>query len=167
MRRQQQAETDLLRSGRVVIALVVMMIILAVFGGRYLEVESRIDRDDFSRKQNTWIRMDSMLRSMWLTQGRPERVSVTLWGDDNPTWVRMSENGWPVPDIRSAEGCIKLWQQILGEESAQDFGKGKLSAHYDKADMACRFVSVQGDSLSYQLSSGRLLTISQANNNSI
>lgn len=162
MLRQQKAEGELIGVYRSLIAVILIAIILGVFAYRYFAGINQAmgTRADFA--YNRFLKVLVVVRSQWLAYGKPEVMELD-WkvfdsnmhegGKDNSR-VRMSSTGRPLPETLDALGCKQLWQQLMGDELNQ-----QISVEYHLDVQACRYVAKNLDSISYQLSSGRVLYI--------
>lgn len=159
MQTQQKAESDLLRLYGRIIAIGLVLVIMAVIGAKYFftlpQIAARGLEVDHARFLNVLV----MVRSQWLSLGKPPQMQLNWEAFDNISKdtelsiVDINGLGWPQPKQYSTQGCQDLWQQLMGAE-IHDVG---LEADYLAKDNSCHYRSHNGDSLGYQLNSGRVI----------
>ncbi|WP_039034082.1 hypothetical protein [Shewanella sp. ECSMB14102] len=153
---QHQAEEDLLRTFASLAALLILLIILAVLGMRYFSAVDKVSARGLQLEHHRLLNVLAMVRSQWLRLGRPEQMQLdwhTLDHEVQPSPLAMNQAGWPQAPSRNDKGCEVLWQQLLG--GLPD--KAVIQAQFINRDQSCRYLSPAGDSLSYQLDTGRVI----------
>lgn len=141
-----------------IVAIVVMLMILAGLGFRFLGSMEQVSAQGLKIEHTRLLNVLAMVRSQWLTQGRPKQMrldwSITLArGDGEQSMVLMSQQGWPTLMQVDEINCKVLWEQLLG---AGD-GLSQLVTIKANNGEVCSYIASNGDRLSYQLSSGRVI----------
>ena len=159
MQTQQKAESDLLRIYGRMITIGLVLVIMAVIGAKYFftlpQIAARGLEVDHARFLNVLV----MARSQWLSLGKPPQLQLNWEAFDNsaketePSVVDVNGLGWPQPKQLNGQGCQDLWQQLMGAE----VDNAGLVADYLVKDNSCHYRSHSGDSLGYQLNSGRVI----------
>ncbi|NMH65216.1 MSHA biogenesis protein MshF [Shewanella salipaludis] len=158
MRREQKAESELLGVYGGMMTLVPVLVIMAIIGFKYFAGLPQLASRNLEQEHTRLLNVLAMVRSQWLLLGKPRALPLN-WQTtaDQPTQapgrVRMSGQGWPLPDSLDEAGCRALWQQLMGKDPAAD----ALTASYRASDDTCRFALEQGDSLVYRLNSGGVI----------
>jgi hypothetical protein len=192
---QQKADHELLSVYGRVVAIVVLLVLLAIFGIRYLNTASTIGGRGLEFEQNRFLNVLAMVRSQWLASSRPDKMQLSwhnlasnvpnsgktetelnagqtntevnndndmevinyngdLMGTDN--WITLSAQGWPIIDTYDAQGCERLWRQLL----ATNVQQLSITVDYQADDNRCRYLSAHKASLSYQLQTGIVIFLS-------
>ncbi|MGI2853224.1 MSHA biogenesis protein MshF [Shewanella algae] len=153
---QHQAEEDLLRTFAKLAALVILLIVLALLGVRYFSAVDQVSARGLELEHHRLLNVLAMVRSQWLRLGRPEQMQLdwqTLDHEVQPSPLTMNQAGWPQASSRDDSGCAALWQQLLGGVPH----KAVIQAQFIPQDQSCRYLSSSGESLNYQLESGRVI----------
>ncbi|MGX9461672.1 hypothetical protein ACWXWU_10580 [Shewanella sp. A14] len=185
---QQKSDDDLLTIYGRVIAMLVLLGLLAVFGMRYLNNTSNLGGRGLQFEHNRFLNVLAMVRSQWLASGRPHKMLLSwhnvasnvpydIDNNDNKesiqknnriqtdatneeveskttdNWISMSDQGWPIIDTNDAQGCERLWGQLL----ATNVHELHLTVDYQPNDNICRYDSTSKASLRYQLQTGRVI----------
>lgn len=156
MPNQHQAEEDLLRTFAKLAALVILLIVLAVLGVRYFSAVDQVSARGLQLEHHRLLNVLAMVRSKWLSLGRPEQMWLDWQTQDQSpplSQLTMNQAGWPQAPSRDDSGCAALWQQLLG--GVPD--KAVIQAQFIQQDQSCRYFSSSGESLNYQLESGRVI----------
>ncbi|AZG71837.1 MSHA biogenesis protein MshF [Shewanella livingstonensis] len=74
---QQKADDDLLKVYGRVIAIAVVLVLLAIFGVRYLNTTSNIGGRSLEFEHNRFLNVLAMVRSQWLASGRPHQMQLS------------------------------------------------------------------------------------------
>ncbi|GGI87859.1 hypothetical protein [Shewanella gelidii] len=162
MLKQQQAEGELLSVYGKLIAITIIAMVLAVFSYRYFDQVERVSAQGQSIEHQRLLRILVTLKSQWLSKGQPRYLNLD-WHQVIPAtanskspreiqFVKMSRQGWPIPDFETVQGCTKLWSALMGKEIDAD-----IDVKYQSQQSVCRYVFDSGYSVSYQLSSGRVI----------
>ncbi|GLS82343.1 hypothetical protein [Paraferrimonas haliotis] len=159
MQRQQKADLELLSSGKLIVTVMIVMVVMAVIGWRFAPMSTSLDQTHLEQEQVRWITVTNMLRSQWMTQGRPQQITAELHGSNQSITVAMSASGWPTPTHRTESGCQALWRAIQGTARDDQFANGNLRAGFDRSSKVCRYRVSDGSAMSYQVETGRLLVI--------
>lgn len=213
---QQKADNELLKVYGQAIAIVVLLLLLAIFGVRYLNNAPNLGARNLALEHNRFLNVLAMVRSQWLASGRPDKMLLSwhnlasnepnspktetpktatelnagqtntkvhndndnevindnnsevinyngtevmnnngdLMGTDN--WITLSAQGWPIIDTYDAQGCERLWRQLL----ATDVQQLSIRVDYQADGHSCRYFSADKASLRYQLQTGRVIFLS-------
>jgi hypothetical protein len=104
-----------------------------------------------------------MIRSQWLSSGRPQQMRLQ-WqsvpthlaqtgGEESITEPLLMNNaGWPRLTSLDVLGCKNLWQQLLGS----DLSEMQLTVKYHDDTKSCSFIAVDGSRLNYQQRGGEV-----------
>ncbi|MEL4342764.1 MSHA biogenesis protein MshF [Shewanella xiamenensis] len=165
MQSQQKAESDLLRVYGRLVSLTLILIILAVIGFKYFATMPQLAARNVELEHTRFLNVLAMVRSQWLSLGKPQqmRLDWEVFNEQNThneqqTLVIMSAQGWPQPTELSDQGCQALWWQLMGQEAADN----SLIGSYFLKDNSCRYRSQNGDSIGYQLNSGRVIFLTNS-----
>lgn len=159
MQSQQKAESDLLRVYGRLISLCLILIIFAVIGVKHFATMPQLAARSVELEHARFLNVLAMVRSQWLSLGKPQqmRLDWEVFNDqsakNNQTLVIMSTQGWPQPNEFNDQGCQALWLQLMGQEVTDK----TLIGSYFSRDNSCRYRSQNGDSIGYQLNSGRVI----------
>ena len=159
MQTQQKAESDLLRIYGRMIAIGIVLVIMAVIGAKYFFTLPQIAARGLEVEHARFLNVLVMVRSQWLSLGKPAQLQLNWEVFDNlspeteSSVVDINDLGWPQPKHLNDQGCQDLWQQLMGAET-DNLG---LEADYLVKDNSCHYRSKNGDSLGYQLNSGRVI----------
>ncbi|MGL4750763.1 MAG: MSHA biogenesis protein MshF [Shewanella sp.] len=159
MQSQQKAESDLLRVYGRLVSLTLILVILAVIGVNYFSTVPQLAVRNLELEHTRFLNVLAMVRSQWLSLGKPQQMRLN-WEvfneqstNSEQTFVAMGVQGWPQPSQFDDQGCQALWQQLMG----QDLAENTLMGAYFSKDNSCRYRSQNGDSIGYQLNSGRVI----------
>lgn len=158
MQSQQQADSELIQVYGKIVAIAVMLLILAVLGFRFVGSVDKVSAQGLKIEHARLLNVLAMVRSQWMTQGRPKQMmldwSTTLdKGGGEQNLILMSNQGWPTLDKISEKNCNKLWWQLLG--STNNIAQVVTAQGADIE--VCSFIASNGDRLSYQLNTGRVI----------
>ncbi|VEE61617.1 Uncharacterised protein [Shewanella putrefaciens] len=164
MQSQQKAESDLLRVYGRLVSLTLILIILAVIGFKYFATMPQLAARSVELEHTRFLNVLAMVRSQWLSLGKPQQMRLD-WEvfneqsvNNDQTSVLMSAQGWPQPSHLDDQSCQLLWQQLMGQE----VGDESLTGSYFAKDNSCRYRSKNGDSIGYQLNSGRVIFLTSS-----
>lgn len=164
MQSQQKADSDLLRVYGRLISLCLILIILAVIGVKYFSTMPQLAARTVELEHTRFLNVLAMVRSQWLSLGKPSQMRLD-WevlneqsAKNGQTLVMMNSLGWPQPNTLDDQGCQALWQQLMGQELAEN----TLMGAYFSKDNSCRYRSKNGDSIGYQLNSGRVIFLTNS-----
>ncbi len=164
MQSQQKAESDLLRVYGRLVSLTLLLIILAVIGFKYFATMPQLAARSVELEHTRFLNVLAMVRSQWLSLGKPQQMGLD-WEvfneqsvNNDQTSVLMSVQGWPQPSHLDDQSCQLLWQQLMGQEA----GDESLIGSYFAKDNSCRYRSKNGDSIGYQLNSGRVIFLTSS-----
>ncbi|MGL5667314.1 MAG: MSHA biogenesis protein MshF [Shewanella sp.] len=164
MQSQQKAESDLLRVYGRLVSLTLILIILAVIGVKYFATMPQLAARSVELEHTRFLNVLAMVRSQWLSLGKPQQMRRD-WevfneqrANNEHTSVLMSVQGWPQPSHLDDQSCQLLWQQLMGQEA----GDESLIGSYFAKDNSCRYRSKNGDSIGYQLHSGRVIFLTSS-----
>ncbi|QYJ86506.1 hypothetical protein K0I73_01750 [Shewanella mesophila] len=158
MQIQQQADSELIQVYGKIVAIAVMLLILAVLGFRFVGSVDKVSAQGLKIEHARLLNVLAMVRSQWMSQGRPTQMMLD-WstaldrGGGEQNIILMSNQGWPTLDKISENSCNQLWWQLLG--SKNNLAQVTTSRGID-GDI-CSFIASNGDRLSYQLSTGRVI----------
>ncbi|QXN25474.1 MSHA biogenesis protein MshF [Shewanella putrefaciens] len=159
MQSQQKAESDLLRVYGRLVSLTLILIILAVIGFKYFATMPQLAARNVELEHTRFLNVLAMVRSQWLSLGKPPQMRLD-WEvfseqstNNEHTSVLMNAQGWPQPSQLDDQACQRLWQQLMGQE----LGDESLIGSYFAKDNSCRYRAQNGDSIGYQLNSGRVI----------
>ncbi|MDR6965868.1 MSHA biogenesis protein MshF [Shewanella putrefaciens] len=159
MRSQQKAESNLLNLYGRMIALIVVLTMMAIIGIKYFSTMPQLAARGLELEHTRFLNIVAMVRSQWLSLGKPSQMNLDWEIFDNqsqqlkPSVVKMNALGWPQPLQLDNQGCQALWQQLMGTE----LKKSTLTGAYLPRDNSCHYRSQNGDSIGYQLDSGRVI----------
>ncbi|MDO6618714.1 MSHA biogenesis protein MshF [Shewanella sp. 10N.286.51.B2] len=167
MQKQQQSENNLVKSYIRIISITLVLVIMVVIGAKHFASVESIGAQSIHREHNRLLYVLAMVKSQWLSQGKPQRLKLSwenlasgsakqlkndkLAGEDNI--ILMSTFGWPMLKSASAQGCVELWQQLMAS-NLLDMG---VKVNYQTELEICHFATAQSGSISYQVSSGRVI----------
>ncbi|MCG9747990.1 hypothetical protein [Shewanella sp. Isolate8] len=158
MENQTRVDSELMQAYGKMIAIVVLLLILGGLGYGYFAKVDQVSSQGLKLEHSRLLNVLAMVRSQWLVQGRPAEMhldwstAMELRGGEQPL-IKMSDQGWPTLDKITQESCKTLWWQLLG-------GRDDLEKIVTKADQVgevCSYIANNGDRLSYQLNSGRVI----------
>ncbi|WP_394147706.1 hypothetical protein [Shewanella atlantica] len=163
MQSQQQADGELLQMFGKVIAIVLLLTLLGILGVRYFSSVDKLGAQGLRVDHNKMLNVLAMVKAQWLAKGRPAEMRLE-WDDlafdrqesvepAGQTLVKMSPGGWPIPDTDDLAGCKQLWRQLLGREP----GTQQVVTELGPGGDVCSFIANNSDRLSYQLSTGRVI----------
>lgn len=158
MENQERADGELMQVYGKVAAILVFLLILGVLGYGYFAKVDQVSSQGLRLEHGRLLNVLAMVRSQWLVQGRPKEMRLD-WstaidlGHGQQPLIKMSEQGWPTLDEVTEEGCKTLWWQLLGGRD----DLAKIVTQADRAGEVCSYIANNGDRLSYQLRSGRVI----------
>lgn len=158
MQSQQQADSELIQVYGKIVAIAVMLLILAVLGFRFVGSVDKVSAQGLKIEHARLLNVLAMVRSQWMTQGRPKQMmldwSTTLTrGDGEQNVVLIDNQGWPTLAKVSESSCNKLWWQLLGTKN----NIAQVVTSQEESGDICSFIASNGDRLSYQLNTGRVI----------
>jgi hypothetical protein len=181
---QQKADHELLSVYGRVIAIVVLLVLLAIFGIRYLNTASTIGGRGLEFEQNRFLNVLAMVRSQWLASGRPDKMQLS-WHNlasnvpNSQSNKKESKNGRTNTDeinddadLVGTDNWISLsdqgWpiidtndvqgcERLWGQLLATNLQQLPISVDYQSDTNICRYSSENKASLSYQLQTGRVI----------
>lgn len=163
MQSQQQADGELVQMFGKVIAIVLLLTLLSILGFRYFGSVDKISAQGLRVDHTKMLNVLAMVKAQWLAKGRPSEMRLEWDGLDFATQekhvsvdqnlVKMSHGGWPLPDTADSMGCKQLWHQLLGLAP----GKQQIVTQLSSEGDVCSFVAKNADRLSYQLTTGRVI----------
>ncbi len=168
MQSQQQADGELVQMFGKVIAIVLLLTLLSILGFRYFGSVDKITAQGLRIDHTKMLNVLAMVKAQWLSKGRPsemrlewdasgfqEREPFNIEGENSEgrNLVKMSHGGWPLPDTADSMGCKQLWHQLLGLAP----GKQQIVTQLSSEGDVCSFVAKNADRLSYQLTTGRVI----------
>jgi hypothetical protein len=183
---QQKADGDLLKVYGRVIAIVVVLTLLAIFGGRYVNTASNIGGRGLEFEHNRFLNVLAMVRSQWLASGRPHKMQLS-WHHmaSNVTSSKISDDNTVSKDAPSKMDAINTdadlvgtdnwiamsnqgWptidtndvqgcEQLWGHLLATNVQELNITVDYQPDENICRYYSGNTASLSYQLQTGRVI----------
>ncbi len=170
MQRQQQAEGELIQVYRSLIAVILIALLLGIFGYRYFADMNQIMGQRGDLAYNRLLNVLVMVRSQWLAYGKPKEMELDWKVFDSNTMgklsnvsissrVKMSDAGRPLPETKDATGCRKLWYQLMGQELQK-----QLVVEFHLTEQSCYYKTKSLDSISYQLTTGRVLYVPKPHN---
>lgn len=163
MHSQQKAESDLLRVYGRMITIILVLVMMAVIGIKYFSSMPQVAARSVELEHTRFLNVLAMVRSQWLSLGKPAqlRLDWEVFTDQNQavgqSVVKMSALGWPQPKQLDHLGCQELWLQLMGSELQED----TLMGEFFPKDTSCRYHSQNGDSIGYQLNSGRVIFLTR------
>ncbi|MFV0596286.1 MSHA biogenesis protein MshF [Shewanella sp.] len=164
MQSQQKAESDLLRVYGRLVSLTLILIILAVIGFKYFATMPQLAARNVELEHTRFLNVLAMVRSQWLSLGKPQEMRLD-WevfseqsANNEQTSVLMNAQGWPQPSHLDDQSCQVLWHHLMG----QGAGDESLIGSYFAKDNSCRYRSKNGDSIGYQLYSGRVIFLTSS-----
>ncbi|KVX00041.1 hypothetical protein [Shewanella frigidimarina] len=183
---QQKADGDLLKVYGRVIAIVVVLTLLAIFCGRYINTTSNIGGRGLEFEHNRFLNVLAMVRSQWLASGRPHKMQLS-WHHmvSNSTSSKVSNDGTTSKDVPNEIDAINTdvdligtdnwilmsdqgWptintndvqgcEQLWGHLLATNVQELNIAVDYQPDENICRYYSGNETSLSYQLQTGRVI----------
>lgn len=159
MQSQQRAQSELLRLFGRLVSLCLILIILAVMGVKYFSTVPQVAGRSVELAHTRFLHVLAMVHAQWLSLGKPQQLTLEWQAltEVAPTAVRTEVKvnvlGWPQPEQRDAQGCQDLWWQLMGQPLSQQ----SLSAEFYPKDGSCRYSAANGESIGYQLDSGRVV----------
>tara|TARA_R110002050_G_scaffold60_1_gene490 strand:+ start:411 stop:989 length:579 start_codon:yes stop_codon:yes gene_type:complete len=183
---QQKADGDLLKVYGRVIAIVVVLTLLAIFGGRYVNTTSNIGGRGLEFEHNRFLNVLAMVHSQWLASGRPHKMQLS-WHHmaSNVASSKVSNDNAVLQDSASKIDAIDTdtdlvgtdnwismsdqgWptidtndvqgcEQLWGHLLATNVQELNIAVDYQSDENICRYHSGNEASLSYQLQTGRVI----------
>ncbi|MFQ6371857.1 MSHA biogenesis protein MshF [Shewanella sp. YIC-542] len=157
---QRRADTALMSVYQQLVALVLLLLLLGIIGARYFNGLQQVTDNTLQVEHNRLLNVLAMVRSQWLSQGSPASLSAD-WqlsqARSEQDVLKMAQGGWPLPASYGATGCQQLWQQLLGVP-LQSLG---ISVRYQADTSTCEYHNRTGQYISYQLSSGRVMFLTE------
>ncbi|MBB1269645.1 hypothetical protein [Shewanella sp. SR44-3] len=157
MHSQQKAESDLLSVYRRMITLILLLMIFGVLAWGYFSSVSQLKSQSLAIEHSRLINTLPMIRSQWLSSGRPSKMKLQWQGQDTDNspqavMVFMSHAGWPQLNSQDSLGCQLLWQQLLGSDLVQL----NVNTEYQLVSQRCEFIALDGAKLTYQPMTGEV-----------
>lgn len=155
MQRQQLADSELIQLYGKMIAIVVVLLILTVLAFRFMGSVEQVSNQGLKVEHTRLVNVLAMVRSQWLSQGRPDSLLLNWSTGESSTSVEpvlINQQGLPTLERADEAGCRQLWLQLLGPKPDR---VDVMVATTDNGP-ACEFVSGNGDKLIYQLNSGQV-----------
>lgn len=141
---------------RRMVSVTVILLLLGILGSKYFDVLPSMAAKGLEIEHPRLLNVLAMVRAQWLGVNRPQVLHLDWFAINNeakPTSkivITMSTGGWPLPDSHDNAGCQRLWWQLLGSDLATD----ELMAIYVDDANACKYQSVNGSLILYDLDSG-------------
>ncbi|QBF83328.1 hypothetical protein EXU30_11915 [Shewanella maritima] len=188
MEKQQFAEHDIIKAYGRIISVTILVIVLGVLGYRHFSSIPSLVGQSLAIEHKRLLNILAMVRSQWLSSGRPSSLLLDwdslasnmqasnqgVTGQDNganssedetdlsnlgftDNRISLSANGWPLLETENKAGCYRLWHQLLASSTDE------LSVTYDAKNKICRYMADNNDSVSYQVSSGRVIYFAGGN----
>ncbi|WP_350431972.1 MSHA biogenesis protein MshF [Shewanella sp. H8] len=183
---QQKADDDLLNVYARIIAILVLLVLLTVFGIRYLNNTQSLGERGLEFEHNRLLNVLSMVRSQWLASGRPDKMLLS-WhnvASNMPSNKIDTGNNETVPNdtqlkigtiddvdlvatgnwiSMSAQGWpiintndAKGCEHLWGQLLASDVQELHITVDYQSDQNICRYFSNKA-SLRYQLQTGSVI----------
>lgn len=154
---QQKADIDLLTLFKKIVTLVVLLLVLSCFAFSYFGQSKQVDYQSIKTEHNRLLNILGVIRSQWLIKGKPKQLKLDWHSDFNGKvgsvgYILMADGGWPLPSVTSVAGCRDLIEELLGAGYIQ-----KLVTEFNLNTGVCRYIGADEASISYQLTSGRVI----------
>ncbi|GGP61325.1 MSHA biogenesis protein MshF [Shewanella algicola] len=91
MLNQQKADDDLLKVYGKLIAIVVLIILVGILGGRYVNTAPNLTSQGLAFEHNRLLNVLAMVRSQWLASGRPNKMLLS-WYDVAPNVLTQDKS---------------------------------------------------------------------------
>ncbi|WP_137224769.1 hypothetical protein [Shewanella sp. MEBiC00475] len=79
MKSQQKADDDLLKVYGKMMAILVLLIVFAILGARYMSTIPNLTKQGLAFEHNRLLNVLAMVRSQWLTSGRPDKMLLSWY----------------------------------------------------------------------------------------
>ncbi|WP_394203809.1 hypothetical protein [Shewanella waksmanii] len=158
MQQQQKADGELMQVYAKLVALILLLVVLAVLGFRYLGSVGQVSAQGLVVEHTRLLNVLGMIKAQWLAKGRPEYMRLDWQFDDvsegkDQQLVKISRGGWPIVNGVNELACEQLWYQLLGGHTATQQIVIEVSPGRD----VCSYIANNSDRISYQLTSGRVI----------
>ncbi|WP_144212312.1 MSHA biogenesis protein MshF [Shewanella donghaensis] len=163
MQKQQQSESDLLKTYTRLITLTLVLVVIGVIGTKHFSSVDNVGVKSLELEHSRMLYVLAMVKSQWLSQGKPKTLKLrwekisSLTVDEQPrdNVINMSSNGWPILSSLSSQGCSDWWGKLM----ASKLLNLKVVVNYQPESEICHFATPQSGSISYQVSSGRVIFV--------
>ena len=99
---QQKADDDLLSVYGKIIAIVVLLVVLAILGARYINTAPNLTSQGLAFEHNRLLNVLAMVRSQWLTSGRPTKMLLS-WYDVAPNVLNDTKDNAGVESSKTGQ----------------------------------------------------------------
>ena len=154
---QQKSDRELLSLSGKVFSIIILLLVLSYLAFSHFDGIKLLGNSNIQNVHNKMLNVLAGVKSQWLIRGQPTQLKLDWRTDLNQdrlqvSYVSMSEGGWPMPNETSVAGCRQLIGSLLGDSYTKHF-----VTELDINTETCRYVGVDGGSISYQLNSGRVI----------
>ncbi|MCL1139312.1 hypothetical protein [Shewanella pneumatophori] len=154
---QQKSDRELLSLSGRVFSIIILLLILSYLAFSHFDSIKLLGNSNIQTVHNRLLNVLAGVKSQWLIRGQPQQLKLDWRTDLNQeslqvSYVLMSTGGWPVPNETNVAGCRQLIGSLLGDSYGQHF-----VTEHDINTETCRYIGVDGGSISYQLNSGRVI----------
>ncbi|WP_372941974.1 hypothetical protein [Shewanella sp.] len=111
---QQKADDDLLKVYGKVMAILVLIILVGILGGRYINTAPNLTSQGLALEHNRLLNVLAMVRSQWLASGRPSKMLLS-WYDMAPNV--QAQDKQDTNDKSSKNGRLAASAQIDNTEA--------------------------------------------------
>ena len=99
---QQKADDDLLSVYGKIVAIVVLLVVLAILGARYINTAPNLTSQGLAFEHNRLLNVLAMVRSQWLTSGRPKKMLLS-WYDVAPNVLNDTKGNAGVESSKTGQ----------------------------------------------------------------
>ncbi|MDR8522156.1 hypothetical protein [Shewanella fidelis] len=154
---QQKSDRELLSLSGKVFSIIILLLVLSYLAFSHFDGIKLLGNSNIQNVHNKMLNVLAGVKSQWLIRGQPTQLKLDWRTDLNQdtiqvSYVLMSKGGWPVPNETNVAGCRQLIGSLLGDSYTQHF-----VTELDINTETCRYIGVDGGSISYQLNSGRVI----------
>ncbi|QLE87085.1 hypothetical protein FLM48_19610 [Shewanella sp. Scap07] len=158
MQQQQKADGELMQVYAKLVALILLLIVLAILGFRYLGSVQQVSAQGLVVEHTRLLNVLGMIKAQWLAKGRPEMMRLDWQFTDvtdgqDQQLVKINRGGWPTVNNVNESSCEQLWQQLLGGDTHSQQIVIEVGPKRD----VCSYIANNNDRISYQLTSGRVI----------
>ena len=117
---------------------------------------------NFALLQKHFVEAVNLAHVEWIREGRPAQISMYFDGSSGPvnTTIKMSEQGWPQPEIFSRHGCEVLWKGLINSPLTTVQDKlTVMSAQRNDTAQVCVYSYSEQVKFEYDLRSGVVTSI--------
>ena len=140
-----------------VVSVTLLLTLMALWLAFFRQTNQDITLTNFAVLQKNFVEAVNLAHVEWMRQGRANNIWLYFERPEGAVsnMIVMSEAGWPQPHSLSAEGCARLWSQLLNQPTTSI--QESLTVEFVPANdnsIMCQYSYLPHVNFTYHLASG-------------